>query len=74
MISFSDQELADLPVATIGQETDCPNCGGRHVLKGGLDKNGKETAQLLFYKCGETPYFGGFLGRLIPSLVAHQES
>jgi len=73
MISFSEKELAELPVANIGQVITCPVCGGEHKLLGGHNRDGKETTQLLFYKCGGVPYFGGLLGRLTPSLVPYQE-
>jgi len=66
MISFSNQELADAPSAYIGQEINCPHCGRTHILVGGVDKDGKETDTLLFYKCfSGTPYLGAVNGRLI---------
>ena len=63
MISFSNKELADLPSAEVGQEIDCPHCGGKHTLFGSgvLD----EFSILLFYKCDYSTYVGGVDGKLV---------
>lgn len=70
MISFSEEELANLPDAYIGQEINCPHCGRTHILIGGADRDGIETNDLLFYKCfSEVPYLGAVNGRLVHSIT-----
>jgi len=63
MISFSNDELADLPVANIGQEINCPHCDSKHTLVGGA-MSGEETV-VLFYKCGENIYLTAVDGKRV---------
>lgn len=63
MIAFGNDELEDSPPLHIGEAILCPNCGGSHIVSGGINQDGQEEETLLFYKCGETAYLAGIDGR-----------
>lgn len=65
-VSFSNMELAKKPTLNKGDEIDCPKCGGTHKIKLGISaKTGKETDELMFYKCGDETYLAGIKGRCV---------
>lgn len=65
MISFGNEELANAPSASVGQEIDCPHCGGKHTLFGSDDEVGEETPILLFYQCGDIHYLAAVNGKAV---------
>ena len=63
MVAMGNEELKALPRIELGEMITCPSCGKLHRLHGGVDKEGRETDYLLFYRCGTAAYLAGVQGR-----------
>ncbi|HSE44243.1 MAG TPA: hypothetical protein VLA89_02830 [Gemmatimonadales bacterium] len=64
MIGFTNRELDESPPLHIGEAILCPNCGGDHIVEGGINQaTGEVEETLLFYKCGEQSYLAGINGK-----------
>lgn len=61
---FSNDTLAKLPDAKVGDLIFCQHCKHQHTLEG-YTEGGKPSELLLFYKCGEKTYLGAVAGKLV---------
>jgi len=64
-VGFSGNTLSHNLPLHIGQEITCPHCGKRHVVKGGIGEDGKESDLLLYYECKGQAYLCGVNGKSV---------
>ena len=61
MLSIGNDEIDK--AKSIGDFILCHNCGKRHKIRYGTDKDGKESRLLSFYKCRGKLYLAGVEGK-----------
>jgi hypothetical protein len=63
--SISNDELERCQIIVEGDFILCKKCGGGHDVSGGIDGNGRPSAVILSYLCGDTLFMAGLNGKNI---------